>query len=316
MVVSDFTDFLSQLPPSVPLAFCGFLLMMVGSLVLLIRSGLRKRQAAAEARRPQPGRIPTLADEPSLSHDLPDLDLLVGTEPSPGIPMPTADVAPPPAAPPARKSGTYWLQLTDGRRVEAADVLTVSRDLADGSLIVQIGSHAYGHAADITDDDARRRLKAMLRELAQQITAPPREPAARAESSSPTAPAEMPEAAPAPATPVTPPAPRPSVPVSGDESWQLPNFNELANEPLKLRGGRPKQAVPEINIAGAIEAYLQHKLRHTPGFEQRRLHIHPAPGGGVQIEADGRFYEAVADIEDTPTREFIAGAIQEWQAAQ
>lgn len=314
MVVSDFSDFLGQLPPAIPLAFCGFLLLMVVSLYLLVRSGVRKRRATA-AERPSPGRIPTFADEPVMQHDLPDLDLLVGAEPTatPGAPTPTtfpaASHVTSPA--PARSSGTYRLHLTDGRHVEAVDVLTVSRDLADGSLIVQIGSQAYGHAADITDAEARRRLKAALRELAQQVTAPPRAPETHPAESQATAPEPLP-------TPSAPPIPAdaPTPPPAGDGSWNLPNFNEMANEPLKLRGGKPKQSVPEIDIAGAIEAYLQHKLRQTPGFEQRRLHIHPAPGGGVQIEADGRFYEAVADIEDSATREFISGAIAEWQAAQ
>jgi hypothetical protein len=276
---------------------------MVVSLVLLVRSGMSKRRAASN--RPAPGTIPTWTDEPMPAPDLPDLDLLVGTgEPAAARAPQTS------ASSPQRRNGTYALQLADGRRVEAVDVLTVSRDLADGSLIVQIGNSAYGHAAEIADAEARRRLKSALRELAQQVTAEPREPQAAPPAAS-TAP------------PITPPAPTSSAPAptpistpADDGRWKLPNFNEMANEPLKLRGGKPKQEVPEINIAAAIEAYLQHKVRTTPAFAQRRLHIHNAPGGGVRIEVDGQFYEAVSDIEDEPTREFIAGAIAEWQASQ
>jgi hypothetical protein len=253
-----------------------------------------------------------------LAHDLPDLDLLLGAErPSTLAAMPSAPVSTPapvaPAASPVRKTGTYWLGLTDGRRVEAVDVLTVSRDLADGTLIVQVGSQAYGHVAEITDAESRRRLKAALKELAQQMTEPPREtPSATSVAVPQPAPAAPKSVMPPPVTP-----PRPSTPIPvGDDSWKLPNYNEMANEPLKLRGGAPKQAVPEINIASAIEAYLQHKVRHTPEFENRRLHISSAPHGGVRIEVDGRFYEAVSDIEDLATRSFIAEAIQEWQASQ
>lgn len=305
-------DFLGQLPPIVPLAFCGFLLLLVVSLGLLINMSTRRRQGRAGQRKAAktPATIPVSVAE----QELPDLDLLVGAEPLPGQRQAATAPVPVPAAGPARKAGTYWLNLSDGRRVEAADVLTVSRDLADGALIVQIGTVAYAHAADIADAEARRRLKAALRELAQQMTAAPRDTqnTPKAQAAAPVVPPDPPPAV-RPAQPASPaPAPTPT----GDGSWNLPNFAEMANEPLKLRGGMPKQSVPEINIASAIEAYLQHKLLRTPGFEQRRLHIHSAPGGGVQIEADGRFYEAVSDIEDSVTREFIAQAIQEWQSGQ
>lgn len=307
MFSGDLGDFLGQLPPTVILAFCGFWLLMVVSLVLLVRSGMSKRRAVNN--RPAPGTVPTWSDEPTPAPDLPDLDLLVGTgEPANASARASAAAPVSPAPAPQRRNGTYALQLADGRRVEAVDVLTVSRDLADGSLIVQIGNSAYGHAAEISDAEARRRLKSALRELAQQVTAEPREPQAPP-------PAAYNEPPVAPPQPLGPASVTMSTPVD-DGRWKLPNFNEMANEPLKLRGGKPKQEVPEINIAAAIEAYLQHKVRSTPAFAQRRLHIHNALGGGVRIEVDGQFYEAVSDIEDEPTRAFIAGAIAEWQASQ
>ena len=141
MFDGDFLEFFGQLPPVVPLAFCGFLLLLVGALVLLVTSGTRKRQN--RTRRASPERFAPLSTEPSTVQDLPDLNLLLGADPSPAGTVSAQGTA--------RPSGTYWLHLSDGRRVEAADVLTVSRDLADGSLIVQIGSLAYGHAADISD---------------------------------------------------------------------------------------------------------------------------------------------------------------------
>src|SRR5690606_4694022 len=188
---------------------------------------------------------------------------------------------------------------------EAAEVLTISHDLRDGSFEIRIGGRVYGHVAEIRDPEARRQLTGALKRLAEQVAKPPK-----------------PEPEPPPAEVSVP---TPASPASRDdesaatvpaEEWDLPKFQELANEPLKLRGGRPKNAVPEINLAGAVEAYLQHKLRSTPEFAHRSLHIRPAPDGGVQIEVDGRFYEAVGDIEDERTRQFIASAIAEWQARQ
>ena len=95
----------------------------------------------------------------------------------------------------------------------------------------------------------------------------------------------------------------------------LPSF-KLDDNPFE----RPKRGkkldlkpVPELNIAGAIEAYLQYKISHTPDYQSRSIHIYPSPDGGVSIEVDGLFYDSVGDIPDNDTREFIAGAIQEWQ---
>ena len=71
--------------------------------------------------------------------------------------------------------------------------------------------------------------------------------------------------------------------------------------------------VPEINIAGAIETYLQHKKSLTPEYANRSIHIYPAPGGGVSIEVDGKYFEAVSDVTDADVREFLSETISEWQ---
>jgi len=95
----------------------------------------------------------------------------------------------------------------------------------------------------------------------------------------------------------------------------LPSFKLDDNPYERPKRGQKKEVkpVPELNIAGAIEAYLQYKISHTPDFQGRNIHIYPSPDGGVSIEAEGRYYDAVGDIEDTEVREFIANAIQEWQ---
>ena len=95
----------------------------------------------------------------------------------------------------------------------------------------------------------------------------------------------------------------------------LPSFKLDDNPYERPKRGQKKEVkpVPELNIAGAIEAYLQYKLHNTPEYAGHSIHIYPSPDGGVSIEVDGRYYDAVGDIPDTEVREFIAGAIQEWQ---
>src|SRR5262249_11356221 len=117
-----------------------------------------------------------------------------------------------------------------------------------------------------------------------------------------------------PAPKPRPASPPPPIPASGVLPGDLPSF-KLDDNPLAKpkRGQKLEQKpVPEINIAGAIEAYLQYKLQHSPEYAGHSIHIHPAPGGGVSIEADGKYYEAVSDVADPAVREFIAQAIQEW----
>jgi hypothetical protein len=109
-----------------------------------------------------------------------------------------------------------------------------------------------------------------------------------------------------------PPAPqKPAGPLPGD----LPSF-KLDDNPLgKLRRLRKSEVkpVPEINLAGAIDAYLQYKLQNTPEYVERSIHILPASDGGVSIEVDGRYYDAVGDVADEAVRNFIGQAIEEWQ---
>lgn len=178
-------------------------------------------------------------------------------------------------------------------------VATASADLPDLDLLL-------GGLPDTATSDGHTRNR-------------PVAPVQPAPAPKPHAPSSEPErAAPAPKPSMSPPsrsAAAASSPAPAGQ-WDLPKFSDFSSEPLKLRGGRPKTPVPEIDLAGAIEAYLQHKIRSTAEFAGRSLHVLAAPGGGVQIEVDGHFYEAVGEIEDAPTRRFIAQAIEEWQARQ
>lgn len=314
--------------------FLFFALMVIIPLIFWAYNN-RSRKAKAspvDRQREKAAWLTSLDDEPvmpsSTTGDLPDLDLLLGAAPNASAPAPTSA---------SKQSGTYRVKLANGSTIEAADVMVISRDLADGGLVIQIGDKAYPIGTYIADQEARRRFTSTLRDLVKQgeamTTAPPTPapaptPEAKVEAapapdtkpeqpSAPVAPQPEPESAPKqkiatgerPVVPTLPDAPHGELP--GD----LPKF-VTPSEPLRIRGGMPKTPVPELDIGGAVEAYLQYKLSQTPEFAQRSIHIHPAYGGGVKIEVDGRFYEAVSDIEDAETRDFIATAIEEWQSRQ
>jgi hypothetical protein len=285
-VDSGLTAFLQQLPSIFIIIFCGSGALLLAVIAYLVAW---RRQRAQNA---QTGAALPAAPAPSAfaDADLPDLDDLL---------------KPDTAARPT--GGTFRVHLADGGETEAAEVFTVLRDLSDGGLIVQIGGKAYRHPVNSADAEFRRRFETALRDLAPPLPASP-PPAA-----------STPEPPIHPAPP--PPAPDlimpdlPDIPLPGD----LPKFRmpEKIEPPKRGRVKPDRTPVPEINIAAAIEDYLQHKLSMTGAFPGRSIHVRQSPlHGGVLIEVDGAFFETVADITDDSVREYIAAAIQEWQDRQ
>ena len=236
------------------------------------------------------------------------------------------------AVPAAPRAGIYTISLNDGGTAQAVEVVTILRDVVDGGLIIQMGGKTY---RDLTHDETfRTGFLKVMRELSPVVTQKPAasEPVRQQPADSPAASLRdlmsddeafdidelVEDVAPPPLIrrPAAPPPPTADGTMPGD----LPSYR-LDSQPqvVKKRGGllgRNKTQfvpVPELNLAGAIEAYLQHKLRHTPEYAGRIIHVHPSPDGGVAIEVDGVFYDAVGDVTDTDVRGFLSATIQEWQ---
>jgi hypothetical protein len=190
--------------------------------------------------------------------------------------------------------------------------------------------------------DAKKEFTKIMRELADVVTQPddrapesPPEPLVPEPEPEPKPPPEpeLPTPEPEPdlpnlrdliedVPPVVHSTPPPPIGADGEMPGDLPSFR-LEDHPVEVkRGGllRPKKfesaPVPDLDIPSAIEAYLQHKLRHTPEYAGREIHVRPAPGGGVRIQVDQTFFDAVDDVSDPEIRAFIQVAIQEWQDRQ
>jgi hypothetical protein len=325
--MSDIEQFMQQ--PFVGPVFsmmCFFAILLVVVIVGIVI--VRQRRAARKTQETTPA--------PSYYGDMggmemPDLDSLVSVPSPPSAAVQTAAATPQAAPPPARaaRKGTFTVSLSDGPATEAVEVMSILRDVVDGSLIVQMGDRTYQNIN--SDADFKERFNKIMRELAQVVKAPssvsatPVEPAPAApvepaitrdvpefEAAEATAPVSPPVSS-APPPPVVTSAPNPTgVPLPGD----LPKFSLDDQSPLSMfrRGQKSdKKAVPEINIAGAIEAYLQYKLKNTPAYAGRSIHVYPSPDGGVSIEVDGQYFDAVGDVTDPGVREFLAATIQEWQ---
>lgn len=228
--------------------------------------------------------------------DLPDLGLLVGEEvviqepiiPEPAIihePIIPQQVVSEQQTQP--QASTEILRLSTGHILNSEPVLNIMRDQRDGRLVVVIDGVGY-RSLDGYDDLKKQFIK-IMRDLNQVVTQPDDNP------------------------PTDEAVTGLSIPVYDNTPGKLPSFKLEDNMTPSKKGSYEVTSVPELNLAEAIEAYLQYKIHNTPAYRARVIHIHPAPSGGVRIQVDNDYYEAVSDIADADVRGFIQEAIQEWQ---
>lgn len=233
---------------------------------------------------------------------------------------------------------TLTVELHTGDTVQAQEMLSILRDENDGRLMVQVDDRAYRTLVD--SPEAKKHFTRIMKELSQVILKPDSRPQPETEPEpEPDTPPATPEPKPAEETPASAP-PAPDVPVQSDEPSPetaskeaarltgdaddipglLPDYTIKEDEETYERGrfGRvkikkPQEEVPELNIAEAINEYLQYRLTQTDAFNDRDIVIRPALNGGVRIFVDKNSYDFVDDIEDAEVRQFVRATIDEWQ---
>ena len=203
------------------------------------------------------------------------------------------------------------IQLSDGTRTQAIEAMSILRDERDGRLIVQMSDTGYRTLRH--NKTVRKAFARLMKELAQSVK--------QADDLSDTPPASD--------TPAQAPTPPPAQPANPQASPQrdaaddalpgdLPEYrlSEMETNYKRNRYGQLEvkevQKVEEVNIADAIEAYLQHKISQTPHFQKRGIHVRPALIG-VTIEADGQTYDSVDAVDDEDVKTFLKETIAEWQ---
>jgi hypothetical protein len=287
MAEAGLTDFLQQLPSFIIFMFCASVSALGVSLVLIINA---RRQKAAKARaatmNAPAGAMTLMSYQPS---DMPDLDALLQGTPTPA-----------PAR--AARGGTQTITLQDGSSADVVELVSIMRDITDGGLIVQMHGKTFRVASSMGDSDFRHKLAGILKEVAQAASGgvAAREPAM-------------------PAPPAAAMPPRPSAAAPTSAAFDLPKFDiESSSMPMNRRELKKaaNAPIPQIDIAGAIEAFLQHKLATTGAFAGRSLHVRPTGDGGIRIQVDNTYYEAVDDVADADVRAFLQATIEEWQARQ
>jgi hypothetical protein len=317
-------EFIVQLPPGLYLAVCApfFILVAYFMVALYARSQRAKRKIAAQAMQAsnQGGSdalemLQAVRREYS-AEEMPELDVLLEADDERA------------EAQPASNQGVRTLnrkpqpvRLHNGELSEAREVLTVLRSEVDGRLMVQMGELAYRTLAE--SPETKRVFNKLMKELGAVIMRPDAAPEAQQPDSAVTMPEGLETAMDADEAEigshyrtVPPPPQTPDGRMPGD----LPSYR-FDDNPTKIenRGLRRRvefDAPPELDIATAIETYLQYRIQHTPEFRNRDIHVLPALTGGVRIQVDDQYYEAVDEIADPETRAFVKTVIAEWQERQ
>lgn len=212
------------------------------------------------------------------------------------------------------------VKLVTGDEAQAQELISILRDERDGRLIVLMGEAAYRSLSEA--GDTKKQFTKVMKELGTVIMKPDDNPPVKPAPEPP----DVPQAAqaPAPARPEQPtPQPATAPPPKRESGAPLPgdlpdmSIDSSMSNIERGRFGQLKikdvEKAPEINIAKAIEEYLQYKISQTPQFQRRGISIKPALNGGVRIEADGKGYDFVDEIEDEAVRNFVQTAINEWQ---
>jgi hypothetical protein len=201
----------------------------------------------------------------------------------------TTVAEPPPFRPPA----------PDQPPEDTVEVFRVMRDLADGSLVVEIGGRRYSRLTEITDGQVGRRFIANVQALADFAMLSAAQPSL-----------------PPPPTPEPPPMPEPPPLAERLRAAisQPPSPPRPASAPSTPVGELPLP--PTGSLADQIEEMLQYRLMTNPALSKRSIHVRPGPRGGVHIEVDGRFFDGVGEVDDDEVRAFIQDTIREWEARQ
>lgn len=338
--MDEFGQFFSQMPPGLIANICTIGILLVGLIVYFgavkPRRVYLKRQAelrSLESAAPSPTMpdMDMLTDVPPVEAEEPTL-ILAGSRAKPTEqPVPSISM-------PARRQGEYGVKLSSGRSTRAVEVIAILRDSGDDRLIVQLDGTGYRTLVD--HPDVKAKFAAIMSELAKIVNEPDTAPVPTTEHM-PIVQIEEPELIEEP-EPEPIKEPEPEVEAPAEMELDFPDLDILSSTPAPrvppplptadlikppekpqvksggfLRPGKAEaEPVPELNLAGSIEAYLQGKLRQSPDFNGRNIHVHPAVHGGVVIQVDQEYFDSVGEVTDLDVRTFISEAIQEWQEHQ
>ncbi|MEM7115639.1 MAG: hypothetical protein AAF614_24570 [Chloroflexota bacterium] len=68
-----------------------------------------------------------------------------------------------------------------------------------------------------------------------------------------------------------------------------------------------------LNIVDGINSILEQKLTADPALKERTVKLINNPGGGLQINVDGTYYQQLEKIEEQNIQNLIRQALKEWE---
>jgi hypothetical protein len=94
-----------------------------------------------------------------------------------------------------------------------------------------------------------------------------------------------------------------------------PQKPRISMDPMPFRRrSEVKERLITLNLADEIDQLLQVRVRASPEFSQRYIHVANAPDGGLRFEVDGVHYGGLEEIPDPQVQALIREAIAEWEA--
>jgi len=239
--------------------------------------------------------------------------------------------------------GKLEVTLNTGDKRKAKEVFVVLRDETDGRLMIQIDETAYRSLKGT--GDARKTFTTVMKELSTYILKEDMAQGTVTKETKSTDSVKLETLLTEKSEPVIEDKPiteskvtSASKPVSGSKNvpksntppppladgtlpGDLPSykFDDNPANIEKKRGRVTKVEFtppPEVDIVGAIEAYLQYKINHTPEYQGKNIHVHPSPSGGVSIQVDNEYFDSVDEVSNQDVRAFLRETIDEWQDRQ
>jgi hypothetical protein len=93
-----------------------------------------------------------------------------------------------------------------------------------------------------------------------------------------------------------------------------PPRSRITADPLPFRPQNPgQQSNITLDLAREVDQLLQVRLKATPEFAQRYIHVIGARDGTLRFDVDGRHYGSLQEVPDLQVRQVIQAAIADWE---
>lgn len=90
--------------------------------------------------------------------------------------------------------------------------------------------------------------------------------------------------------------------------------SRITADPLPFRPQNPgQQSNITLDLAREVDQLLQVRLKATPEFAQRYIHVIGARDGTLRFDIDGRHYGSLQEVPDLQVRQVIQAAIADWE---